>query len=226
MTNFFIKIYRFFKNKRAWLWSALIFLFIVFGYFASRIHFEEDINKLMPSSKNEDGSTKIAFADLRIKDKTYLLFQGDNVDSIINTCDIFVDSLLKRDTHKKMVENVFYRLPDELIPDMIDYLCKHLPSYIDTTTYANLDTMLTREHFLRQMEQNKNDALGEFGSAYPELIEMDPIGIRNILKEHYGAMMGNGTGSYRIVNNHILTRDSSVCVAFITPAFSATNTGS
>ncbi len=225
MTNFFIKIYRFFKNKRAWLWSALIFLFIVFGYFASRIHFEEDINKLMPSSKNEDGSTKIAFADLRIKDKTYLLFQGDNVDSIINTCDIFVDSLLKRDTHKKMVENVFYRLPDELIPDMIDYLCKHLPSYIDTTTYARLDTMLTREHFLRQMEQNKNDALGEFGSAYPELIEMDPIGIRNILKEHYGAMMGNGTGSYRIVNNHILTRDSSVCVAFITPAFSATNTG-
>ena len=179
----------------------------------------------MPSSKNEDGSTKIAFADLRIKDKTYLLFQGDNVDSIINTCDIFVDSLLKRDTHKKMVENVFYRLPDELIPDMIDYLCKHLPSYIDTTTYARLDTMLTREHFLRQMEQNKNDALGEFGSAYPELIEMDPIGIRNILKEHYGAMMGNGTGSYRIVNNHILTRDSSVCVAFITPAFSATNTG-
>ena len=35
---------------------------------------EEDIDKLMPSSKNEDGTTKLAFANLRIKDKTFLLF--------------------------------------------------------------------------------------------------------------------------------------------------------
>src|SRR5574344_2237610 len=118
MTNFFIKIYRFFKNKRAWLWSALIFLFIVFGYFASQIHFEEDINKLMPSSKNKDGSTKLAFADLRIKDKIYLLFEGKNVDSTVATCDAFVDSLSKHDNHRQMVENVFYRLSDDLMPDM------------------------------------------------------------------------------------------------------------
>jgi len=225
MINLFIEIYRFFKDKHTLLWTVLISLFAVFGYFASQIHFEEDINKLMPSSKNKDGSTKLAFADLRIKDKTFLLFEGENVDSITETCDSFIDSLSKRDSHRQMVENVFYRLSDNLMPDMIDYLCGHLPAYIDTSTYAKLDTMLTREHFVCQMTQNHDDILGEFGSAYPELIEMDPIGIRNVLKEQYGAITRNGTGSYRILNNHIFTRDSSVCVAFITPAYSATNTG-
>lgn len=225
MTELFIKIYRYFKRHRSLLWAVLIALLVVFGYFASQIHFEEDINKLMPSSKNKDGSTKLAFADLRIKDKIYLLFEGKNVDSTVATCDAFVDSLSKHDNHRQMVENVFYRLSDDLMPDMIDYLCKHLPAYIDTTAYAKLDTMLTKEHFLRQMKQNHKDILGDFGSTYPELIEMDPIGIRNLLKQQYGAFIGGGTGSYKIINNHIFTRDSTVCVAFITPAYSATNTG-
>ena len=54
----------------------MIAVFAFFGYFACQIHLEEDINKLMPSSKNEDGTTKLAFADLKIKDKTFLLFEN------------------------------------------------------------------------------------------------------------------------------------------------------
>ena len=72
MTNLFIKIYEYLKYHRAVLWLSMVFLFIVTGFFASQIHLEEDLNKLMPSSKNEDGTTKMAFADLHIKDKTFL----------------------------------------------------------------------------------------------------------------------------------------------------------
>ena len=78
MTEFCIKIYRFFRNHRAVFWVSMIALYAFFGYFASKIYLEEDINKLMPSSKNEDGTTKLAFANLRIKDKTFLLFEGKN----------------------------------------------------------------------------------------------------------------------------------------------------
>ena len=66
MTELLIHIYRFFRNHRAVCWLSIMALFAFFGYFASRIHLEEDINKLMPSSKNEDGTTKLAFADLKI----------------------------------------------------------------------------------------------------------------------------------------------------------------
>jgi hypothetical protein len=52
----------------------MVSLFVLFGYFSLQIHLEEDINQLMPSSKNEDGTTKLAFADLKIKDKVFVLF--------------------------------------------------------------------------------------------------------------------------------------------------------
>ena len=74
MTNLFIHIYHYFRNHRLVCWLSMVALFGFFGYFAAQLHLEEDINKLMPSSKNEDGTTKLAFADLKIKDKTFLLF--------------------------------------------------------------------------------------------------------------------------------------------------------
>lgn len=148
-------------------------LFVFFGYFATRIHLEEDINKLMPSSKNEDGTTKLAFADLKIKDKVFVTFEwigeGETqkaTEQLTSVCDAFVDSLLAQDKDS-VIGDVFYRLDEDLLPDAIDYMTAHLPAYIDTAAYARFDTLLTREHFERQMQQNREDLTGEFGELFP-----------------------------------------------------------
>ena len=75
MTRIFFNIYQYFKRHQFQMWFSMVLLFLVTGYGAACIHLEEDLNKLMPSSRNADGSIKTAFADLRIKDKTYLLRQ-------------------------------------------------------------------------------------------------------------------------------------------------------
>lgn len=232
MTELCIRIYRYFRAHRTMLWCSMIGLFVVCGYFSSQIHLEEDLNKLMPSSHNEDGSMKLAFANLRIKDKTFLLFEGKKgvgTERIAEVCDAFVDSLQARDgradSAHRAVGDVFYQLSDDLIPDGIDYLSEHLPAYIDTSLYAGIDTLLTREHMERQMLQNRKDMMGEFGSAYPELIQADPIGLRHLLAQQMKPLMDGGTGSYRTIEGHFFVRDSTVCVAFLTPRYSATNTG-
>ena len=225
MTGFFIRLYHFFRDHQAVYWLTMVALFVVLGFFASRIHLEEDIDKLMPSSKNEDGTTKLAFANLRIKDKTFLLFEGTSTDEIVETCDAFVETLLKRDSSLHTVGDIFYNLPEDLIPDGIGYLQDHLPAYIDTSVYARIDTMLTRAHFAQQMAQNREHLQGEFGEMYPELIQLDPIGLRNVLAEQMAPLLSAGGGNYQTIDGHFFTADSTVCVAFITPAFSATNTG-
>ena len=186
----------------------------------------------MPPSRNEDGSMKLAFANLRIKDKTFLLFEGKkgtSTDRIAEVCDVFVDSLMaldsRGDSTSRAIGDVFYRLSDDLMPDGIDYLTEHLPSYIDTTLYAHIDTLLTSTHMARQMRQNKEDMEGEFGSAYPELIQSDPIGLRSVLAAQMQPLLAGGTGGYKTIDGHFFVADSTVCVAFITPRFSATNTG-
>ncbi len=232
MTRLCIYIYRFFQKHRPAFWISMVTLFLVFGYFSSQIHLEEDLNKLMPSSRNEDGSMKLAFANLRIKDKTFLLFEGKkgtSTERIAEVCDAFVDSLMaldgQGDSASRAIGDVFYRLSDDLMPDGIDYLTEHLPSYIDTSLYAHIDTLLTPAHMARQMRQNKEDMEGEFGSAYPELIQSDPIGIRNVLAAQMKPLLAGGTGGYKTIDGYFFVADSTVCVAFITPRFSAMNTG-
>ena len=202
----------------------MVALFAFFGYFAMQLHLEEDINKLMPSSRNEDGTTKLAFADLRIKDKTFLLFERKDAavttEQMAETCDAFVDALLT-----DSLADIFHCIPDDLLPDAIAYLQEHLPAYIDTSAYAAFDTLLTSENIMRQMEQNREDLEGEFGSMYPELIQSDPLGLRNVLADQMAPLLNAGGGSYTTIDGHFFVNDSSVCIAFITPQFSATNTG-
>lgn len=232
MTELCIRIYRYFRRHRAVYWLSLAGLFLFCGYFAAQIHLEEDLNKLLPSSRNEDGSTKLAFANLRIKDKTFLLFEGRDsasTERIIEVCDAFIDSLLVRDAAQGeehgSVGDVFYRLSDDLLPDAIDYLSGHLPAYVDTSLYARIDTLLTPEHFTRQMERNRADLTGGFGSMYPELIQADPIGLRNLLTDQLKPLTEGGTGGYRTIEGYFFVPDSTVCVAFLTPRYSATDTG-
>lgn len=232
MTEFCIKIYRFFRNHRAVFWVSMIALYAFFGYFASKIYLEEDINKLMPSSKNEDGTTKLAFANLRIKDKTFLLFEGKNgasVEHIAEVCDAFIDSLEYRnaamDSTQQVIGNIFYRLPDDLMLDVIDYMSAHLLAYIDTSVYTRLDAMLTYPHMKQQMKANHDDLLSPVGSMFPELIQMDPVGLRGLLMEQMKPFTEGAAGSYKTLNGHFFVQDSTVCVAFITPMYSATNTG-
>ncbi len=225
MTKVFIHIYRYFRRHRTVCWVSMVVLFIFFGYFATQIHLEEDINQLMPSSKNPDGSTKLAFANLKIKDKTFLLFTGGEVEDLTDACDEFVDSLMARDSVSNSIGDIFYCLPEELMSDGVDYLIEHFPAYIDTSAYAAFDTLLTHKHFAQQMPKNYDDIMGEFGSMYPELIQMDPMGMRGVLAEQLLPLVKNGAGSYKTIDNHFFVPDSSVCVAFITPRYSATNTG-
>lgn len=224
MTELLIRLSRYFRSHRAVCWLSIATLFVFFGYFAAQLHLEEDINKLMPSSKNEDGTTKLAFADLKIKDKVFLLFAGKDTEKLIAVCDEFVDSLLQRDSMFQTIGDVFYQLDDDLLPDGIDYLTEHLPAYIDTAAYARFDTLLTHEHFVRQMQQNREDLTGEFGSMFPELIQMDPMGMRKVLADQLEPLTSAG-GNYKTIDNHFFVPDSTVCIAFITPRYSATNTG-
>ena len=224
MTKMFIRLFDYFQTHRLAYWGSMAVLFVFFGYFAMQIHLEEDIDKLMPSSKNEDGTTKLAFADLKIKDKVFLLFAKETKDvgyeDLATACDAFVDSLQQDST---LIEDVFYQLSEDLMPDGIDYMMEHLPAYIDTKAYEGFDTLLTTEHMAKQMEQNRDDLTGEIGEMFPEVIQVDPIGMRNVLAKQMKPLLS--AGNYQTIDNHFFVPDSTVCIAFLTPRFSSTNTG-
>ena len=238
MTGLFLKLYAFLRAHRVLYWTLMVALFVFFGFFASRIHLEEDLNKLLPSSKNEDGTTKLAFADLKIKDKTFLLFEAldgmpaeERTDSLIRVCDSFMSAfqstLSERETKgDTLVDDIFGQISfEDMMLDGVDFMIAHLPAYVDTSMYAGFDTLLTEEHFEKQMLKNRDDLMSPVGSMFPELIQMDPMGMRANLFQNIQDMRSGMGGSYKIVDGHFFTTDSMVCIVFLTPHFTATNTG-
>ncbi len=232
MTELCLKLYRFFRAHRPVFWLTLVLSTAFFGYFAAQIHLEEDIAKLLPSSKNEDGSTKLAFADLRIKDKTFLLFQakdGATPDDLIEVCDAFVDTISARnaamDSSRQVIADLFYEAPMDLLPEAVTYVTEHLPAYIDTADYAAIDSLLTPEAVARQMEDNHRLLTSPMGSMLQDVVTIDPIGLRGVVMNRLkGAVSGIG-GNYAIYDSHFFTPDTTVAVVFITPNFSSFNTG-
>lgn len=186
----------------------------------------------MPASKNPDGTTKLAFADLKIKDKTFLLFQGRegiSPDSIAAVCDDFVAGLEKADRqrgrHNQVVGDVFCQITEDGMTDALDYMTQHLPAYIDTSAYRAIDTLFTLQHMTEQMRRNYRDLNSDAGDIFYDQIASDPLGIRNVLKDQYAPLLAGTTGGYKTIAGHFFVPDSTVCVAVITPKFSATNTG-
>lgn len=241
MTEFCIKVYHYFRNHRAVYWSSMIALLVFFGIFAAQIHLEEDLAKMLPASHNEDGSIKLAFKDLKLKDKTFLLFEGKDgasIDDIIAVCDSFVNELnawnATLDSADQVIDNIFAEIPmSSLFSNGYDFIYDQLATYVDTSVYASIDTMLTLDHVRRQLVINQEEAerlaesrMSLILEAHPEIFWMDPIGMRKAFIAPFESLMNGGLGgNFSIIQNHFFTKDSTVCIAFLTPTFSSFNTG-
>ena len=241
MTEFCIKVYHYFRAHRAVYWTSMIALLAFFGFFAAQIHLEEDLAKMLPASHNADGSVKLAFKDLKLKDKTFLLFEGKDgatVDEIIAVCDSFVTELnnwnASLDSADQVIDNVFAEIPmSSLFANGYDFLYDQLATYVDTSVYASIDTMLTLDHVRRQLQINQEEAeklsqskMSIVLETHPEIFWMDPIGMRKAFMAPFTSLMDGGLGgNMAIIQNHFFTKDSTVCIAFLTPTFTSFNTG-
>ena len=98
MSKFTIAAYYFFKKHKILFYAILIISFGVFAFFSSKMQFEEDITKLLPPMQNSDNSTEMVFANLKVKDKLFILLEPINeeveVEDLATACDELMDSIM------------------------------------------------------------------------------------------------------------------------------------
>jgi predicted RND superfamily exporter protein len=222
-----ITIFKYFKKHKAILYTILIFTFLIFGFFATQITFEEDISKLLPSTGNT-GSEKIVLSNLKVKDKIFIQFQAKSdtvgADYLIETCDNFIEMLIEKDLSNGLISNVLYNIDEDLISDAINFLYENIPAFLDTALYKNIDTLLEYEHIEQQMAKNYSLLTSTGGFAYSDMIIKDPIALRNVFMSSFGNISECLGGNYSFYNNHIFTDDAkTVIIAFLSPNFKSFN---
>ena len=229
MTNFIIRIYRFFQKKRVLFYSLLIACSIIFVYFGSKVEYEEDISKLLPPSDESDGSEKVVFANLKVKDKLFVVFapgkESISSKELAAVCGDFVDSLLAEDaSHKKQViDAALYRIDDDLIRDGIEFIYRHLPLFLDSDDYRKMDSLLTKENIERQMAENYAALLSPAGMAFRETVARDPVAFRTIFTDKLNVFSEGAGANYILYDQHFFTPDTLLALAFISPNFLSFN---
>ncbi|MDL2254793.1 MMPL family transporter, partial [Bacteroidales bacterium OttesenSCG-928-J16] len=215
-------VYHFFKNHKPLYWSLLLASTLLFAFFASKIYFEEDISKLLPSAE-EGGAEELVFSNLKVKDKVFILFNplSDTVstEDLIDTGDRFVAALLEKDSSDRIIHNVLYQIDGSVMQNAVAFLYDNAPIFLKADDYRKLDSLLTPEQIDAQMAENYATLRSPAGAVFREMIAKDPIALRKIfLGEASDAGAGLG-GNFAFYNGHIFTPDTSTAVAFISPNF-------
>lgn len=221
MAKFFISIYLYLEKHPVVMWCSLIITTLIFAFFAVKLPYEEDILKILPKTEQSEKGI-LAFEQMSIKDKIFLEMtakDGEMVsaEELATAHDDFIQLLLSNDSSHHYINNILYRMEDDWTINGLDYLLNHFPSLVDTSVYAQFDSLLTPEAIERQMAENyafmANDATGEVTS----MLCYDPVGLRQAILGQLGDLSSNI--GFSIVNQHLFSADSTVALAFITPSF-------
>lgn len=221
MHNFFIKIH-YFVQKNKLLSIAIAFLFLlVFGFFASKIRFEEDITRIIPKNENADVAAKV-IKQLNFSDKITVLIEKDkngSIDDLTETATNFIDSL---EACKPYIKNIQGKVDDENIKQTFDFVYQNLPYFLDQKDYAVLDKKLTKDSIAQQVENNYKTLISPTGIIAKDFIVNDPLGISFIaLKKLQQLSIGD---DFILKDGFVITKDESTLLLFINPKLSGSET--
>lgn len=225
MAEFILRIFKFFSRHKKTRYITLILSSVLIVFFGLKVTYEEDISKLLPSTDN--GNEKLAFNQLRVKDKVFILFtprdttnaESLDPDLLVEISDLFTEEILNDDSTSHYINDILYKLDEDILVDAIGYLCDNFPLFVDSSAYNSIDTLQSAEHIGRQMAANYETLTSQQGIAMKDMIASDPIGLRNIILSTFNEIKSGLGSNMALYDGHFFTPDSTVAIAYISPSF-------
>ena len=213
----FLPLYHFFRNHKILMYLIMVVTTLVFLFFGLRLHFEEDISKLLPSSNVE---SQLAFGSIQLKDKIYIQVTSTDEhlspDLLAERTDEFIDLLYKKDSTSHYIGNVLYKMEPETAINALDFVLEHIPSFIDTSAYQDFEKALEPEAIEKQMWVNYEQMMEDETGDITQAIMYDPLNLRNVV---LGNVLQGAVGGFNLIDDHLFCPDSTVALAFLAPSF-------
>jgi uncharacterized protein len=227
MSTLFISVYKYFKNRRLFVFIIVIVLFGTCAYLASGIKLEEDIAGFMPSTpetertnfvlKNISTNDKI-IVNLSVTDSTV----SDQQNFLISWADTLVD-YLKINPGENYIKDIFYKVDDSKIIETSDFILRNLPLFLNENDYQRLDSLLDNEGIRNTLEENKKDLVSPVGIVYKKFLITDPFHIANRV---FNDLRMNAVDSlYSVYNGYIFSKNGKNLLIFITSSHPIGDTG-
>jgi len=221
MHKIFIAIH-FFVVRNKWLSVGIAALFLlVFGLFAARIFFEEDITRLIPKSERTDETAKV-LSQLNFADKITVIINAQNAatpEDLTQAATVLLDSLQGSSEYIKTIQG---KVDDVNIQETFSFVYNNLPLFLDDKDYEQIEKKLSTDSIANTVSSNYRSILSPSGIVTKDFILQDPFGISFIaLKKLQQLSMGD---EFLLQDGFIITKDSKQLLLFISPKLPASET--
>jgi 1-acyl-sn-glycerol-3-phosphate acyltransferase len=225
MAKPFLHIYNYFAKHRIIFFTVFIGLFLVTGYFASKIHPEEDISKILPKDRQTEKLNDL-MQNAQFADKLVLMISmrdstKSSPETLVNFSDSFTRQLLAR--YPDFVREVNDQVNDSMVPRLMSSMQDHLPVFLDSADYSSIDSLLLPQQLTQTLASDLRTLSSPAGMVLKSFISKDPVGISSIAFKKIRQLQYDE--NFDLYEGHIVTRDNRYLLSFILPAFPANNTG-
>lgn len=214
MHQYFYAIHLFVNRRKKLSVVLAILMLLAFGFFASRIKFEEDITKLIPTNDKADVTAKV-LKQLNFADKITVIFKLDKngtEEDLKEMATIFSDSVAK--SCKPYVTGIQGKIDEENIQETIDFVYNNLPLFLEHKDYVAIQNKLQKDSIAATVQGNYKSIISPSGFVTKDFILQDPLGISFIaLKKLQQLNIGD---DFTLNNGFVMTKDKKKLLLFIT----------
>ncbi|MCR5645830.1 MAG: MMPL family transporter [Bacteroidales bacterium] len=212
-----LRVFRFFRDRKALMYTIMVVSFVVFLIFGLQLRFEEDISSLLPTSSVE---SQLAFSSIELKDKIYLQVTSAEdplePEVLAERMDEFTEMLLTHDSSSHYISNILVQMEPETAINALEFVLDHIPSFVDTSAYPAFVAALEPATAQAQMDADYEMLMNDETGDLTQMIAYDPLNLKDAV---LGDLLEGVTGGYNIIEGHFFCPDSTVAIAYLAPAF-------
>ncbi len=225
MQNVFITLFDFFKKHRLALFVIFGATLAFFAFFAYKVKFVEDVYAIIPKDKKTEKLSQV-FENSKFADKLVIMVSlKDTTKSQPNRLVAYADVFTpKLEQHALgYIKNLRYKIDENFTYSLFETIQQHLPVFFTEGDYAKMDTLLQPKELAKSL--NRNSSILSIPAATPikNVVLNDPSGISFLALKKLQQLQYED--NFTLHQNHFVTKDKKTLLMFITPTYTAGNTG-
>ena len=142
MKNKLFSLHLFASKNKLLFFVILLLLIVSFGFFASKITFQENITKLIPSNDQSKLTSKV-LEQVNFSDKTTILIRRKShgcVDDLSSSASELLDSInLNCNSYIRKIQG---KVDEENIQESFNFIYNNLPIFLDENDYKFIENKI------------------------------------------------------------------------------------
>lgn len=222
MGKWFFRTYQFLRKNRTIALILLLLFMAGLGFLVSKIRFEEDISKLIPTNSENKELQKV-LKTVNFTDKIIVNIRREeagSLDDLVAYASEFVDSV--EATSSEYIKSLRGKVREDDLQRTMDFVYDNLPLFLEQQDYREIAKKLNKDSIAAITNANYKTLISPSGIVSKDVILKDPLGLSFIgLKKLRQLGVAD---NFFLKDGFLISKDEKNILLFISPTFGSSET--